>query len=215
MSKEERALIAEAAVAAAGALYRQQRMFGFGTIRPDRFPSCNYQNSVDWRKHFAWVVDANRWEDEQARMVLPASLTGWAIDEFTKKQANFREEIDGFPQPTLGRMLAELDQQLMPFQSRAAARAEFKSLMQGKKEGSREFPRRILSLGDVANRNIDEQARDDMNFEQFIDGIYHEEVQELLLREEFESFSQAVARAQSLELAKKDCQSERRATAKL
>ena len=42
-----------------------------------------------------------------------------------------------------------------------------------------------------------------MNCEQFIDGIYDEEVQELLLREEFESFSQAITRAQSLELAKK------------
>ena len=47
---------------------------------------------------------------------------------------HFREEIDGFPEPTVVRMVAELDQRLMPFQSRAAARAEFKSLMQGDKD---------------------------------------------------------------------------------
>ena len=136
-------------------------------------------------------------------MVLPTCLTSWSLDEFTSIPAHFREEIDSYDESTLARMLAELDQHLMPFQNRAAARAEFKSLMQGKKEGLKEFSRRIRSLGDVTNRNIDEQARDDMNCEQFLDGIYDEEVQELLLREEFESFSQTIERAQSLELAKK------------
>ena len=129
-------------------------------------------------------------------MVLPTCFTSWALDEFTSMPAHFREEIEGYDEPTLARMLAELDQRLMPFQSRTAARAEFKSLMQGEKEGLREFSRRVRSLGDVANRNMDEQARDDMNCEQFIDGIYDEEVQELLLREEFESFSQTITRAQ-------------------
>ena len=90
MNNEERALIAEAAVAATNALDRQQGIFGFGTIWPDRFPSFNYQNWADWRKHFAWVVDANRWEDEQASMVLPISLTGWALDEFTSMPEHFR-----------------------------------------------------------------------------------------------------------------------------
>ena len=136
-------------------------------------------------------------------MVLPTCLTSWVLDKFTSLPAHLREEIEGYDEPTLARMLAELDQRLMPFQSRATARAEFKSLIQGDKEDLREFSRRVRSLGDVANRNMDEQARDDLNCEQFIEGIYDEEVQELLLREEFESFSQTILRAQSLELAKK------------
>ena len=70
MEEQDRRLIAEAAVAAANALDRPQGVIGFGTIRPDRFPSSTYQNWADRRKHFAWVADANRWEDEQARMVL-------------------------------------------------------------------------------------------------------------------------------------------------
>ena len=65
----------------------------------------------------------------------------------------------------------------MPFQSRTAARAEFKSLMQGEKEGLREFSRRVRSVGDVASRNMNEHARDDINCEQFIDGIFDEELQ--------------------------------------
>ena len=76
---------------------------------------------------------------------------------------HFIEEVDGFPEPTLLRMLAELDQRWMPFQSQAAARAEFKNLTQGNKEGLREFSLRVRSRGDVANLNMGAQARDDMN----------------------------------------------------
>ena len=63
-----------------------------------------------------------------------------------------------------------------------------------------EFSRRVRSLGEVANANMGAQTRDDMNREQFIDGIYDAE---LLLRQEFEGFTQAVARAQFLELVNK------------
>ena len=96
---------------------------------------------------------------------------------------HFREEVNGFPDPTLARMLAELDQRLMPFQSRAAARAEIKNLMQGKKIGLREFSRVVRSLGGVANNNMGAQTRDDMNREQFIDGIFDAELQKLFLGE--------------------------------
>ena len=203
MNNQDRQLIAEAAVAAANALDRQQGVFGFGTIRPDRFPSSSYQNWRDWRKHFAWIADANRWDDEQARMVLPTCLTGWALDEFTSMPAHFREEVDEFEEPTLGRMLAELDQRMMPFQTRSAARAEFMNLMQEEGEGLRDFARRVRSLGEVANTNLRAQARDDMNREQFTDGLCDFELQELLLREDLENFNQAVARAQALDMARK------------
>ena len=139
MNDQDRQLITEAAVAAANALDRQQGVFGFGTIRPDRFPSSSYRNWQDWRIHFAWIADANQWDDEQARMVLPACLTGWALDEFTSMPAHFREEIDGFEEPTLGRMLAEFDQRMMPFQTQSAARTEFKNLMQEEGEGLRDL----------------------------------------------------------------------------
>ena len=60
MEEQERRLIAESAVAAANAVDRQQGVFGFGTIQPDRFPSSASQNWADWRKLIAWVADANR-----------------------------------------------------------------------------------------------------------------------------------------------------------
>ena len=203
MNDGDRQLMAEAAVAAANALDRQQGVFGFGTIRPDRFSSSSYQNWADCRKHFAWVAEANRWDDEQDRRVLPTCLTGWALDEFTSMPARFRDEMEGFEPPTLARILAELDHRMMPFQTHAGARAEFKSLMQGEKEGLREFSRRIRSLGDVANVNIGAQARDEMNREQFIDGLFDVDVQDQHLREDLGSLARAVARAQALELVNK------------
>ena len=186
MNDQARQLIAEAAEAAANALDRQQGVFGFGTIRPDRFPSSSYQNWRDWIKHFAWIADANRWDDEQAKMGLPTCLTGWALDEFTSMPAHFREGVDGLEEPTLGRMLAELDQRMMQFQTRSAARAEFKNLLQ---EEGEDFARRVRSLGEVANKNLGTQARDDMNRQQFTDGLCDFELQELLLREDLENIN--------------------------
>ena len=181
-------------MAAANALDRQQGVFGFGTQT-----GIWYSDWRDWRKHFAWIADANRWDDEQARLVLPTCLTGWALDEFTSMPAHFREEVDGFEEPTLGRMLAELDQRMMPFQTQSAARAEFKTLMQEEGEGLRDFARRVRSLGEVANTSLGAQARD----EQFTDGLCDFELQELLPREDLENFNQAVARAQALDMARK------------
>ena len=136
-------------------------------------------------------------------MVLPTCLTGWALDEFTSMPAHFPEEVDGFDEPTLGRTLAELDQRMMPFQTQSAARAEFKDLMQEEGEGLRDFARRVRSLGEVANTNLGAQARDDMNREQFTDELCDFELHELLLREDVESFNQAVARAQAPDMARK------------
>ena len=37
-------------------------------------------------------------------MALPTCRTGCALDEFTSMPAHFREEVDGFEEPTLGRI---------------------------------------------------------------------------------------------------------------
>ena len=128
-------------------------------------------------------------------MVPPTCLTGWSLNEFTSMPTYSPEEVDGFEEPMLGRMLAELDQRMMPFQTQLAARAEFKNLMQEEGEILRDFTRRVRSLGEVANLNLRAQARYDMNREPFTDGLCDFELQELLLQEDLENFNQAVARA--------------------
>ena len=81
-------------------------------------------------------------------------------------------------------------------------------------EDLRDFARRVRSLGEVANTNLGAQTRDDMNREQFTDGLCDFELQELLLREDLEIFNQAVARAQALDMARKTSQVEESETAK-
>ena len=51
--------------------------------------------------------------------------------------------------------------------------------------------------------NIGAQARDDLNREQFIGGLFDVEVQDQILRENLGSLVQAIARAQALELVNK------------
>ena len=98
-------------------------------------------------------------------MLLPTCLAGWALDEFASMPACFREKVDGFESPTVAAMLAELDHRMMPFQTQAGARTEFKNLIQSEKEGLREFSWRVRSLGGVANAIVGAQARDAMNRE--------------------------------------------------
>ena len=102
-------------------------------------------------------------------------------------------------------MLAELDHRMMLFQTQAGARAVFMNLMQGEKEGLREcFP--VESDPSAMLRmviNVGAQARDAMNREQFIDGLFDVELQDQLLREDLGNLAQAVARAQALDLVNK------------
>ena len=154
---------------------------------------------MDWKKHFVCIVESNRWDEEQAMACVPTCLTGWALDEYTAMPNHFREQEDGYPAPTLERMFEYLDPRMMPFRIQRTARAEFKNLIQGEKEGIQEFSRRIRSIGEVTNHNMNAATRDDMNREQFIDGLYDAELQELLLREDPQNFSAAINRALSLD----------------
>ena len=104
----------------------------------------------------------------------------------------------------------------MPFRNQRTARAEFKNLIQGEKEGIQEFSRRIRSIGEVANHNMNAATRDDRNRQQFIDGLYDAEIQELLLREDPQNFSAAINRALSLDaVARNSRMRQRRKSASL
>ena len=154
---------------------------------------------MEWRKHFSWVSDANNWTNEQAMVVIPTCLTGWALDEFTAMPRHLIEQVDDQPEPTLEAMLEYLNLRLSPFRNARTARTEFKNLVQGEREGFREFARRVRTMGEIANTNVEHNVRDDMNREQFIDGLYDPEIQELLLREDPETFNDAITRAQNLD----------------
>ena len=124
--------------------------------------------------------------------------------------AHFREEMERFEPPILAAMLTELDHRMMSFQTQAGARAEFKNLMQSEKEVLREFSRQVRSLGDVANGKVGAQARDAMNREQFIDGLFDFELQDQLLREDLGNLAQAVPRTEALDLVNKSSRARNR-----
>ena len=121
--------------------------------------------------HFVCIVESNRWDEEQAMVCVPTCLTSCALDEYTAIPNRFREQDDGHPAPTLERMFEYLDPRMMPFRNQRTARAEFKKPIKGEKEGIQEFSRRILSIGEVASHNMHAANRDDMNREQFFDGL--------------------------------------------
>ena len=125
-------------------------------------------------------------------MVLPTFLTGWALDESRVCQLTFERKLT-VRGADARRNARGTRSEMMPFQTQSAARAEFKNLMQEEGEGLRDFARRVRSLGEAANTNLGAHARDDMNREQFTDGLFDFELQELLLREDLENFNQVVA----------------------
>ena len=60
----------------------QNRIFNYGTIRPDRFPSSSFADWLQWKIHYIAVAEANRWTDPEAIGALPVCLSGHALEEF-------------------------------------------------------------------------------------------------------------------------------------
>ena len=56
--------------------------------------------------------------------------------------------------PTLARVFEYLDPRMSPYRDQRTARAEFKALMQGVKEETRKFSRRVRALGDIAHERF-------------------------------------------------------------
>ena len=166
---------AHSAIQAADAL-NSQGLQGPGAHQPDCFPNPIYKIWVDWKKHFVCIAESTRWDEEQAMACVPTCLTGWALDECTAMPNHFREQEYGHPAPTLERLFEYLDPRMMRFRNQRTARAEFKNFIQGEKERNQDFSRRIRSIGEVANHNMNAATRGDMNREQFIDGLYDAEI---------------------------------------
>ena len=198
LTEAERDALMQTAIAAVQAL-DGNALYGRGTIRPDRFPSATYTDWKEWKRHFTVIAEANGWTDEQSRRAVPTCLTGWALDEYSVMPRQYQEQVNGQPAPSLQRLFNYLDPKMLPYRNQRIARAEFKYLCQGEREGIREFSRRVRSVGDEANANLNQQARDDMCREQFIDGLLDSEIHELLLREDPPNFNDAVNRALSLD----------------
>ena len=85
------------------------------------------------------------------------------------------------------------------FRNPWTARTEFKNVAHGEKEDIREFSRRVRSLVEIANAAMNAITRDNMNQEQFIDGLFDLEIQELILREDPNTFNDAINRSLNID----------------
>ena len=68
----------------------------------------------------------------------------------------------------------------------------------------------MRSIGEIANTNLNRDARDDMNREQFIEGLLDAEIQELLQREDPQTFTDAVNRALNLDAINRNVRNRQR-----
>ena len=194
MNENERQLFAEAVVVA-----QNQLAVNNTAGRPEKFPSALFPDWFSWKAHFSYLMDKHGWTDEQARSTIPTLLVGWAMQEFNAMPRHYRVQEQDQPAPTLARMMTYLDPRMSPYRNPRTARTEFKNLAQGEKEDIREFSRRVRSLGEIANATMNAATRDNMNREQFIDGLFDLEIQELLLREDPNTFNDAVDRALNID----------------
>lgn len=204
---------AVAGAAAVGAMRpeaERRRLFDKGAMYPDKFPSPSYQTWRDWKNHLSWVIDVNRWTDAETIEAIPTCLGGWAMEEWMAMPRMYRRQEEHQPAPTLARLFGYLDQRMMPYRNPRTARAEFKNLHQAESEDIKSFSRRVRRLGEYANGTLPANARDDMNREQFVEGLCDQEIQEIIMREEPETFAVAIDRALALEAVQRSTRQRQR-----
>ena len=170
---------------------------------PSKFPSKFFNSFEPWARHFQAVFQANGWNDAQSRGILPTCLTGHAIDEHCILPAQFLQQEEGHPAPTLQIHLNELRNRIGDYPNLRTARAEFKSLQQGESEKIVDFYRRGRKVSESANAALAADARDLAAKETFIEGLVDPDVRGHLLRYEHATLNAAYQRALNLEAVTK------------
>ena len=61
---------------------KQKPLYEKFPIKPEKFPSKDYNRWENWVKHFNAVALANGWNDGKKIAAMPTCLTSWAIEEF-------------------------------------------------------------------------------------------------------------------------------------
>ena len=71
---------------------RQKPLYEKFPIKPEKFPSKDYNRWENWVKHFNAVALANGWNDSQKIAAMPTCLTSWAIEEFETVPVNMLQK---------------------------------------------------------------------------------------------------------------------------
>ena len=144
------------------------------------------------------MSNANNWDDQRQREVLPTCLNSYALNEYYNLPNHYFQQVQGQPAPTIARVLNALNNKIGDFPNARSARAEFKNLQQLESDPVQEFSRRVRKIGEAANVHLDVAGRQEANKDAFMDGLLDSEIRYTLLKEEPGSFNAATQRAIAL-----------------
>jgi len=180
---------------------------GFGTTslfgqmgtpmwKPEKYPSRDFKDFDSWRRHFEVVMDANNYDAQQIRRLIPACLTGSALEEYSALSEFVRHG-------DVQALLDTLSRALSPYTTPSIQRHEFNQSAQAVEEDIRSWARRVRKLARKTYVDLREDEQDRLAQDQFISGLCNEELQELMYREEFHTLEDAVNRALRVDAATK------------
>ena len=168
-------------------------------LSPLRYPSRDFEIFERWVQHFESMSNANNWDDQRQREVLPTSLNSYALDKYYNLPNHFFQQVQRQPAPTIARVLNALNNRIGGFPKARSAGTEFKNLQQLESESIQEFSRRVRKLGEAANAHFGVAGRQEANKDAFMDGLLGSEIRYRLLKEEPGRFNAAIQRAIALD----------------
>ena len=112
----------------------QKAVYQKSPIKPEKFPSKDFNCWELWIKHFRSVAAANGWSDYKAISALPACLTSWALEEFETVPLQYVKKLPGERAPKLEALLEVLEPKMQQYRSKRATRTEFKAVKQAENE---------------------------------------------------------------------------------
>ena len=150
---------------------------------PLRYPGRDFESFERWVRHFESMSNANNWDDQRQREVLPTCLNSYALDEYYNLLNHYFQQVQGQPAPTVARILNALNSRIDDFPNARSARTEFKNLQQLESESIQDFSRQVRKLGEAGNSHLDVAGRQEANKDAFMDGLLDSKIRYTLLRE--------------------------------
>ena len=183
---------------------RQKPLYEKFPIKPEKFPSKDYNRWEKWVKHFNAIALANGWNDSKKIAAMPTYLTSWAIEEFETVPRKYVAKESGCYAPRFAELLEILKPKIQEYRSQKAQRSEFKAVKQWENEDLREFSRRVRRLAEIAFPEKPFRERERKMRDPFIKGLFDSRIQINLYEDERDrDFGEILQRAQELEIIHK------------
>ena len=74
---------------------QQQIVVAPPLLTPLRYPSRDFESFERWVRHFESMSNANNWDDQRQREVLPTCLNSYALDEYYNLPNHYFQQVQG------------------------------------------------------------------------------------------------------------------------